>query len=822
MARVPVRVDYNHELKPLENLLSKVKRPGEYFVSGSLETPMPSVEVTGVGVLSFPVPAAQIRDVIRQAVLAPYGRGEATILDTSVRKVWQLPPEKVRVRGKSWERSFQQILSTVVAGLGCGGTNISAELYKLLVYDEGGFFKEHRDSEKSDGMFGTLVLVLPSAHRGGELIIRHAGRETTVDLSGGEVSEVAFAAFYADCDHEVRPISEGSRICLVYNLIRQHSGKNVKPLTAPHYEFEVTAAAALLEKALTSAGAPLKIAWLLEHQYSPAGLSFSALKSADSARAKVLTEAALRAKCAAHLGIVHIEEYGSAQLKHYPDYARRSRWRPYDDDDDDEGEDVRSGDFEVIEVCDWDHFVDHWVDFENHRVKFGRIPLVPGEIIPDGALDDEPPDKQRVMEATGNEGASFERSYRRAVLVVWLRSRYAEVLLRAGVGAAIPYLKERVHAAVTAPATAESRNEAVALVGLILDHWEATPKRAPFEQDDEKPSRAKMLEILCCLREAPLAERFIGGIVTRDYDGKQNLNLIEAARLVGAARAGDLFSGLISSNMRRAHRRCIELLTLFARLLKEPVGAPAVWETAVLQVAAAVVTGLADVGKPSSKRRDAYRLKRDKAARTKLTRHSSLADLLDTLRLLGADELCKKAGAMIASNSAAFDPAGVVVPALSLLNERHGERVSTDAGFLHLWQHAAEFLLARSEYPPEPPADWKQDVTLSCECEDCRQLQSFARDPIEQTHRFRIRKDRRRHLHETIKRHGLDMTHATERQGSPQTLVCTKTRRAYKGRCAQYRADLASMKLLFPLLHSGGERADLVSRLMAASARGAK
>ncbi len=40
MASIPVRVDYNHELKLLEDLLSGVERPGDFFVSGSLEAPM--------------------------------------------------------------------------------------------------------------------------------------------------------------------------------------------------------------------------------------------------------------------------------------------------------------------------------------------------------------------------------------------------------------------------------------------------------------------------------------------------------------------------------------------------------------------------------------------------------------------------------------------------------------------------------------------------------------------------------------------------------------------------------------------------------------
>jgi hypothetical protein len=168
MANTPVHVEYNENLKPLEDVLSKVKRPGDFFVSGSLETPMPTIDVEGVGILSFPVPGAQVKAIIRQAVRAPYGRGEATILDTSVRKVWQVSASSMRVRGKSWGRTLQQILSATAGGLGCSAADVSAELYKLLVYDKGSFFKAHRDTEKVDGMFGTLVVVLPSSHRGGK------------------------------------------------------------------------------------------------------------------------------------------------------------------------------------------------------------------------------------------------------------------------------------------------------------------------------------------------------------------------------------------------------------------------------------------------------------------------------------------------------------------------------------------------------------------------------------------------------------------------------------------------------------------------------
>ena len=115
MAQDSIQIEYNQDFKLLERLLSGVKRAGDFFVNGTLEIPMPRVEVQGVGVLSFPVPATQVAALIGQATRAPYGRGEETILDESVRKVWQLPAEAVKLSGKSWAASFDAILKGEVA-----------------------------------------------------------------------------------------------------------------------------------------------------------------------------------------------------------------------------------------------------------------------------------------------------------------------------------------------------------------------------------------------------------------------------------------------------------------------------------------------------------------------------------------------------------------------------------------------------------------------------------------------------------------------------------------------------------------------------------
>jgi hypothetical protein len=88
--------------------------------------------------------------------------------------------------------------------------------------------------------------------------------------------------------------------------------------------------------------------------------------------------------------------------------------------------------------------VDQWGDSSDRAMDFGELPLQDGEVLPASALDGETPDEQRLTEATGYEGASFERAYHRAALLIWPRERVADVLLQAGAGAALPHLRDRI------------------------------------------------------------------------------------------------------------------------------------------------------------------------------------------------------------------------------------------------------------------------------------------------------------------------------------------------------------------------------------------
>ena len=211
----------------LAALLATVRRPGDFFAAGTAELLAPLLEVEGVGPVALPLLPTQAEQLAAVAELAPYGRGAETLVDPAVRHCRQIGPDQVRIRGRHWARTLEAIVARAAEGLGVDGP-VSAEFYKLLLYEEGGFFVGHRDTEKVPGMFATLVVGLPSSFAGGELVVRHKGREARLDLHCDDPAEVAFAAFYADCVHEVLPVTEGCRLILVYNLVRRGQGAGAR------------------------------------------------------------------------------------------------------------------------------------------------------------------------------------------------------------------------------------------------------------------------------------------------------------------------------------------------------------------------------------------------------------------------------------------------------------------------------------------------------------------------------------------------------------------------------------------------------------------
>lgn len=66
------------------------------------------------------------------------------------------------------------------------------------------------------------MVCLPVEHEGGQLKVRHEGKEMTFDWStsrdDSDHAGIRWAAFYSDCEHEVLEVTSGHRVTLTYNL----------------------------------------------------------------------------------------------------------------------------------------------------------------------------------------------------------------------------------------------------------------------------------------------------------------------------------------------------------------------------------------------------------------------------------------------------------------------------------------------------------------------------------------------------------------------------------------------------------------------------
>jgi hypothetical protein len=303
--------------------------------------------------------------------------------------------------------------------LGLEKSRLTAHLYKLLIYEKGGFFLPHRDGEKLDRMVATLVIVLPSVHEGGELILYHDGWQYEIPFPGAASGyELSCAAFYADCQHEVRPIQNGYRLCLTYNVTLNKS-RSKKGIKAPSYGATATSIGRLLENWHTN-GDSQRLAVILDHRYTLDNLSMDTLKGIDRARAEVLFEAAEQADCVAHLALITLWQNGEA-LGGYDDYAYRGRYRRYswsDFEDEDEFEET-GGDYEMGELYDYSLSADHWSDSQGKKVNLGEIPLDEEDIVSKTPLNDGAPDDEEFEGFTGNAGMSLDRWYHRAAIVIW-------------------------------------------------------------------------------------------------------------------------------------------------------------------------------------------------------------------------------------------------------------------------------------------------------------------------------------------------------------------------------------------------------------------
>jgi 2OG-Fe(II) oxygenase superfamily len=469
---------------------AKIRGTGHFHSHGSHPFFLPRLHVEGVDEVAFPLQTYQAKLLIEKAEIAPYGQGHQTILNEKVRKCWQIDASEFSFKSPDWEKFLTTILGKIQDDLGIQGV-ISAHPYKLLIYGKGGHFKAHRDTEKLDSMFGSLIIALPSKHDGGQLLIRHEGREIEVDFSHTEhLHQFQYAAFFADCEHQVEPVRSGYRCCLAYNL-RLDEG------AADELNQALDQQAKSLIPSLTrlQQESPQKLtAILLEHSYTETNLSISKLKGNDVAKAKALFAAAKEIGYTAHIALVTYHQMGELEE------SSRSYNRYRHDDDYDEDEDGTMG-----EIFDEYIHIDHWRDDHDRMAAMGAFKIEKDAILSEREFGEGEPDEQEAEGYTGNAGCTMDYWYRSAAIVLWSHDDHENILCGYNFAGACKTLKLLSEDLDTGVGSAFHR----LAVAIIARYPEALPKYRPISNSDELPlgitvsalANAKSLDLFKSLQE---------------------------------------------------------------------------------------------------------------------------------------------------------------------------------------------------------------------------------------------------------------------------------------------------------------------------------
>ena len=643
---------------------------------------------------------------------------------------------------------------------------LESSLYELLLYEKGGFFLPHRDGEKAGRMVATLVFVLPSTFEGGELAVRHEGQEKVIDHAPDASRLIQHAAFYADCEHELRPLRQGHRLCLVYNLCL---AKSKKRILAPSSAGAIEQAARVLSSwaAREDAG---KLVVPLGHQYTEAGVAWDTLKGTDRPKAQVLREAAKRAGCRSYLALLTFHESGEAEYAPRSESGGRRR-RHWDEDSED------AADYRMGEVYDSELEATHWQDPEGGAFPLESVGIAVEEIVGgEDALTAIDPDV--VFEGfTGNEGMTLDRWYRHAAIVLWPEARHYEKIAQAGCRRAAQVLAGQAERWQAEGKPEAGRGELRQFAEAVARNWK--PKRDRRDKDDLEPF---LFKALAGLGDPGLIRAYLSQVLPQDPYSDPGTLLVAACEPHGwAAFQAELRSLVAGTTVATLERNARLVQTLCLAKPKKDKALPALREALAARLAAALVE--IDQQKPEGWEQDRIAERIDRAA--------LLASMARSLDATGQQETLAQVVAHAFGLPKKYPLAQAHVAGLERLRPwlaGHPERIG--AG-MAAWLDGCESRLeALTADKPQPPADQRRSAEVSGTSPECLELARFLADPVAKEHRFRAIQSVRTDIEHQVRRDRLDLDMRTDKQGSPHTLVCTKNTATYQAALKKYEENV--------------------------------
>ncbi|MDZ4812635.1 MAG: 2OG-Fe(II) oxygenase [Pseudomonadota bacterium] len=746
-----------------------------------------ALAVEGVGRIRFPISAATARRLCAVAQPAQHGYKEETCLDPRVRDTFEIDRQRITIEEEIWQPALQAQLERIGRDLGVpAGCRLRAELHNLLVYGPGQFFVGHQDSEKCDAMIATLVVGLPSAFSGGAMLIEHHDESVVVR---GSASKLSFTAFYANCRHEVRPVTRGYRVVMTYNLrlegeaqrpatpaaalnpliecVRQYFASNTAPRWVGEGEGDV----------------PDRLIYLLDHEYTRRGLTWQRLKGADGPRVAALQATVAALECGICLALADIHETWSCESE--LDGGRGSRRRRYreewaeaeDEDNDNDNEPATTGDCELTDLVDSGAEIRHFVGADSKAVMMTNE-IDPRELCYTKPSVEFDPFESEYEGYMGNYGNTVDRWYHRAAVVLWPRRRAFVMRAKVEPRWALGELSRTLKSQGTSAAAAQAEQ--------LLPFW----ARA-VEQADDNRVFARALAVAAQLDTPQLAAGLLSPFALPQFKASMAAHWLHCIERYG----------LSWSNARLAQWQPTPNASENQRLQWITSDLPELCQ-ALHDAGSTDARSLADGLLTQEWRWTDERWQ----ARSRIPAASSRDEALlalskPLLALIDAATRIENAtvrdGIFVALAATDGDVATQSTLALDFLRSAQAHPdAPLRVALASLREHWCLLLTALLDQAPRSEEDWSIRLPLFCNCKHCAELNGFLQDGQRTRYEWPLAEQHRKHVHHVIDSGELPLSHVTRRSGRPYVLVLQKTTALFARDKAQRRAWKQALDLL--------------------------
>ncbi len=423
-------------IESINNSLKSFDREDLFFTSLKKPSEKFEISIEEIGDLKYPLSGKIIQSIIKKSRLAPFGWRDQTVVDTKVRNVWEISSEQIKISEKSFQEIIEPSLEKIRTDLGLADEGkLIAKLHNLLIYEKGQFFSSHQDTEKTDDMVGTMIILLPSLFKGGTLVVDHQGNRKSFHPPQKKEDKLNIVAFYADCFHKIKKVTSGYRVALTYNLLfRPDSLPTLKVKNNPevnnpklmtvvkkYFSKPDPQPALQADTGVDDARHPSWLVVLLNHQYSQKNLNWLHLKGTDRMKVRQLLTVADKLELDAYLALADIHESWSTDtddsFDNYKEHFYSDEEEEFEENEFEENEAPEV--LELGELFDENYSLNHWIDRDGKKLNL-REHIVPKEMFCwTKAHDYLKPFRSDYEGYMGNYGNTMDYWYHRAALVLW-------------------------------------------------------------------------------------------------------------------------------------------------------------------------------------------------------------------------------------------------------------------------------------------------------------------------------------------------------------------------------------------------------------------